>query len=177
VNLLRIVDAIWHRHRYATADDIRNTMGEYHNVLRWLTKFLIEDANDPDAYIVDAGALTETQMPDFHEWLVHWAARATVRNALQGQHERIAQLTAQHEKSAADHLDHPPITIDQFQALIRNSEQVRSQLDVLCRFVLLIRGIAKESVDDVAGELGISRRAVEHAYCVAFDLISSVAAK
>ncbi len=172
MKLSTLLDHITGKHRYTTAEDVRNTFGDYHNVLQWLAAFLIEERRGANAYIIDACALVETQTPDFHDWLVHWAARATVRHTLQSQRERIAELAPGYEKEPAIHLDHPPLSIAQFQALIRNSEQIHARLDVLCRFVLIIRGIAKESPDDVAGELGISRSAVDGAYCVGFDLLS-----
>ncbi len=167
-----LVEDIFRKHHYATADDVRNTFGDYHNVLRWLTNFLIGDNGANDLYIVDAGRLSETATPEFHDWLVRWAARATVRNVLQSQHEQIAELAVKYENKAAAHQDHPPLLVEQFHVLVRNSELIHAELDVLCRFVLVIRGIAKEPVEEVALQLGISRSAVEGAYCVAFDALN-----
>ncbi len=42
---------------------------------------------------------------------------------------------------------------------------------MLCRSVLVLRGIANDSYDKVAAQLGVSRSAVEAAYCVAFDTL------
>ena len=58
---------IGRKHRYATADDIRKVFGDYHNLLRWLSGFLVGDEKLADACIVDACAIAETQSPDFHE--------------------------------------------------------------------------------------------------------------
>jgi len=171
VKLAALFEEIRRKHRYATADDIRQAFGDYHNVLHWLITFLAGQERGTDSQIIDACALAETQTPDFHDWLVHWAARATVRHALQSQSEQIRELASQYETEPALHPDHPPISIDQFRVLITNSDQIRAQLDVLCRFVLLIRGIAKEPIEEVAAQLGISGNAVESAYCVAFDLL------
>jgi hypothetical protein len=170
---LATLEDIFRKRRYATADDVRYTFGDYHNVLHWLTSFLIGNNSASDAYIVDAGGLTESPTPEFHDWLVQWAARATVRNVLQSERKRIAELALEYERTPAVHLDHPPLSVEQFRALISNSEQIRVRLDVLCRFVLIIRGIAKESLDEVAAELGISRVVAEHAYCLAFDTLCS----
>ncbi|HMK30167.1 MAG TPA: hypothetical protein VK473_10820, partial [Terriglobales bacterium] len=38
-------------------------------------------------------------------------------------------------------------------------------------FVLIMRGIAKDSHEGVAAQLGISQSAVARAYCVAFDTL------
>ena len=171
MKLATLVEEILRKHHYATADDIRETFGDYHKVLHWLVTFLSEDEQDLHGQIIDACALAETQTPEFHDWLVHWAARATVRETLHHQRERIAELAPHYEHQVAVHPSHPPISIEQFWELTKKSEQVRVRLDVLCRFVLIIRGIAKEPLDEVAALLGISRKAVESAYCIGFDLL------
>ena len=61
-----------------------------------------------------------------------------------------------------------------FLWLINNAAEIHARLDVLCRFVLVLRGIAKDSCDEVATQLGISRSAIEQAYCVAFDTLIMV---
>jgi len=171
MKLATILEEIWGNQRCATTDDIRKTFGDYHNLLRWLAVFLTGDEKLADACIVDACTIAETQTPDFHEWLIHWAARATVGCALQGQHVPLAELAPEYEKPEPGHTEHPPLSAEYFGLLIKNSEEIRSRLDVLCRFVLVLRGIAKDSFDEVAAQLGITRSAVERAYCVAFDAL------
>jgi membrane protein DedA with SNARE-associated domain/DNA-directed RNA polymerase specialized sigma24 family protein len=159
-------------HRCAKADDIREVFGDYHNVLRWLTVFLNGDDKLADAFIVDACSIAQTQTPDFHEWLVHWAARATVGCALQVQHVGIVELAPEYEKSEPVHGEHPPLSAEYFRLLIEKSEVIYARLDVLCRFVLVMRGIAKYSCVEVATQLGVSPGAVERAYCIAFDTLA-----
>jgi hypothetical protein len=171
MKLATVLEEIRGGHRCATTDDIRKIFGDYHKVLRWLAIFLIDDEKLADAYIVDACTIAETQTPDFHEWLVHWAARATVGWALQGQRARISELTPKYEHREPVHLTHLPLSPEHFVSLIKNSEDIRTRLDVLCRFVLVLRGIGKDSYDEVATQLGIGRSAVERAYCVAYDAI------
>ena len=158
-------------HRYATTDDIRRVFGDYHNALHWLALFLTGDDKLADSCLVDACTIAQTQTPVFHEWLVHWAARATLRCALRSQHARIAELATEYEKGEPVPGERPPLLVKYFRFLIRNSEDIHNQLDVLCRFVLVMRGIAKDSFEEVATQLGISARAVEQAYSVAFDTI------
>ena len=71
--------------------------------------------------------------------------------------------------------EHPPLSVKQFLWLINNAAEIHARLDVLCRFVLVLRGIAKDSYDEVATQLGISLSAAEQAYCVAFDSLTMVA--
>jgi hypothetical protein len=171
MTLATILVEIRQKHRYATADDIRKVFGDYHNLLRWLTGFLVGDEKLADACIVDACTIAETQSPDFHEWLVHWGARATVGCALQRQHANIAELARKYEKSEPIHRKHPALSLEYFLSLVKNSEDIHARLDALCRFVLVLRGIANDSCEKVAAQLGISRSAVEGAYCFAFDAL------
>ena len=171
MKLSTLLDEIRGIHRYATADDIRRVFGDYHNVLHWLAVFLIGDEKIADACMVDACNIAHTRGPIFHEWLVHWAARATVRSAFQTQHAQIAQLAPEYEKNEPVYEKHSPLSAECFRLLIQNSKLIHARLDVLCRFVLIIHGIAKDSCDEVAGQLGISPIAVERAYSVAFDTL------
>ena len=174
MKLATLLKRIWGNPRYATADDIRKVFGDYHNALHWLAFFLIGDDKLADSCVVDACTIAQTQTPVFHEWLVHWAARATLRCALRSQHARIAELATEYEKGEPVPVERPPLLKNYFRSLIRNSEDIHSRLDVLCRFALIMRGIAKDSVGEVAAQLGVSPRAVERAYCVAFDTIQLV---
>lgn len=173
MKLASILEKILGNHREVTADDIRNLFGDYHNALHWFAVFLVGDDKLADACIVDACAIAQTQTPAFHEWLVHWAARATVQCALQRQRPRIAELAADYEKSEPDPVEIPPLSAEYFRLLVKNSEDIHARLDILGRFVLVIRGIAKDSYGEVAAQLGISRSAVERAYRVAFDTIDT----
>ncbi len=171
MRMTTILKEIRGNHRCAKADDIRKVFGDYHNVLRWLAVFLIGDDKLADDCIVDACAIAQTRSRDFHEWLVHWAARATVGCALQLQHARIVELAPEYEKSEPVEEEHPPLSAGYVRMLAEKSEEVHARLDVLCRFVLVMRGIAKYSCVEVATQLGISPSAVERAYCLAFDTL------
>lgn len=177
MKLATMLEEIRGKHHYATADDIRKVFGDYHNVLHWLALFLIGNEKLADTCIVDACAIAQTQTPIFHEWLVHWAARATVRCALQTQQERIAELAPEYDKLEPVQRGHTPLSVDCFQVLIKNSEEIHTRLDVLCRFVLVLRGIAHDSCDQIAAQLGVSKSAIEQAYSFAFDTLDLVSRK
>ena len=157
------------------ADDVRQVFGDYHNLLRWLTGFLTQEGEMADACIVDACTVADTQAPEFHEWLIHWAARATVARALQGERPRLAALAPKYEQNEPAHRSHPALSPAQLLLLVNNSEEIGARLDVLCRFVLIVCGIANNSCDEVASQLGISPSAVQGAYCVAFDTLEALA--
>lgn len=170
--LTTILEEIRRKRHYATADDIRNVFGDYHNGLHWLAVFLIGDEKLADACVIDACNIAQAQTPIFHEWLIQWAALATLRCALLRQHEHVSERAPEYENGESVHVERPPLLAEHFRTLIKHSEDIHARLDVLCRFVLVMRGIAKESLDEVAAKLGISRRAVEQAYCVAFDTLT-----
>jgi hypothetical protein len=174
MRLATILEEIRGKHRYATADDIRKVFGDYHNVLHWLAVFLLGHEKLADACIVDACTIAHTQTPIFHEWLVHWAARATLGCAFQRQRALVAELAPGYQKSEPVRGAHPPLSAEYFRLLINNSEDIHARLDVLCRFVLVLRGIAKYPCNQVAVRLGISQSAVERAYCVAYDTLDLV---
>lgn len=170
-NLATIFEEIRRKRRYATADDIRNVFGDYHNGLHWLALFLTGDEELAEACVIDACRIAQTQTPVFHEWLIQWAALATLRSALLRQHAPVAELAREYENGEPVRVEPPPLLAEHFRLLVEYSEDIHARLDVLCRFVLVMRGIAKESLDEVAAKLGISRSAVERAYCVAFDML------
>jgi DNA-directed RNA polymerase specialized sigma24 family protein len=174
MKLATILEQIRGNNRYATADDIRKVFGDYHNVLHWLALFLVGDMEVADGCVVDACAIAQTQTSLFHEWLVHWAARATLRCALQIQHSQIAEIASEYGNREPVYPKHLPLTAEHFQRLIENSEAVHARLDVLCRFVLVLHGIARDSCDQVAAQLGVSQNTVERAYCIALETLDLV---
>ena len=174
MKLATLFKEIGRKHRYATTDDIRKVFGDYHNVLHWLAVFLLEDEELAEACIVDACTIAQTQTPVFHEWLVHWAARATVACALQIERACVTELAPEYEKSESVYLEHPLLSPEYFRLLIKNSEDIHARLDVLCRFVLVLHGLAKDACNEVAAQLGISQSAVERAYGAAYDTLDLV---
>ena len=156
--------------RYATIEDVRKIFADYHDALHWLAGFLIGEKRAP-ACVIDACNIAERQGPVFHEWLAHWAARATLRCALLTERAEIAELAPTYELFERVHATRSPLSPEELQLLVEESDLLPARLDVLCRFVLVMHGIAKESYEEVAGQLGISARAVERAYCVAFDTL------
>jgi len=177
MNITTILEEIRGSQRGVTEDDIRRVFGDYHNMLRWVAVFLIEDEKPADACVIDACTIAGAQTPEFHEWLVHWGARATVARALQGQRAEIAELGHQYQKGQPVRRKYPPLSAEYFLLLVENSKEIRDRLDVLCRFVLVLRGIAMASYDQVTTQLGVSRNALDGAYSVAFETLELVSGK
>ena len=162
--------------RYANANDVRDIFADYHDALHWLATFLIGEELARTC-VIDAGTIAERQEPLFHEWLAHWAARATLRSALQKQWEQVVELGPTYERFERVHARRSLLSPHELQLFVAESGDLAARLDVLCRFVLVMHGVAKESFEAVAVQLGVSPIAVERAYCVAFDTLHLIAAK
>lgn len=170
-----VFDGLHGRSRWASVEDIRRAFRDYHDALRWLAGLVVEDEGLAEACVVDACTVTERQSQMFHEWLIHWAGVATVRCAIQKQHERIVELAGTYaERDERADIDRPPLSADHCRVLIDKSMFVRERFDLLCRLVLIVRGMARNSYDDTAAELAITSNAVRHAYAVAFDTLEHI---
>lgn len=157
--------------RFATAEDIQKVFGDYHNVLHWLAHFLLGDETLADSCIVDACSIAQHQPPMFHEWLIHWAARATVGCALRLQRDLVTQQAVAYVTGTPIEQQRPSLSTQDFNILVEHSRQLHEQLDAFCRVVLILRGIARDSTDKVAAQLGVAQEAIERAYSVSLDAI------
>jgi len=166
-----------HGNRYATVEDVRKIFADYHDTLHWLARFLLTDEVLAPACVVDACNIAERQSPMFHDWLTHWAAHATLLCALRMQRDDVAALVPKYEQLDGVDSDRPLFSPEDLQLLVDNAEVVRTQLDVLCRFVLIMYGIGKETREDVGSQLRLSESAVVRAYAVAFDTFRRVSVK
>ncbi len=171
MKLSKVLEEIKGTHQAATEDDLRRLFGEYHNLLRWLAAFLIGEEEFRDDYVIDVCTIADTQGPEFHEWLVHWAARATVSGLFEKQQGEIAKLASRYEQGDPAHVKHTPLSPQQTSSLVKNSKVLCARLDLLCRFVLVLHGLGKLSYDDVATQLRVRRSAVENAYGLALDTL------
>ena len=163
-----------HGHRCATVEDVRKIFADYHDTLHWLAGFLLTDKRLAPACMVDACNIAERQSPLFHDWLTHWAAHATLLCALRMQRDDVAALVPKYEQLDDTDTVRPLFSPEDLQLLVDNAEVVRTQLDVLCRFVLIMYGIGKETCADVASQLRLSEGGVVRAYAVAFDTFHRV---
>jgi len=166
-----VLDEILGKHQAATVADIRETFGEYHNLLHWLNAFLLGDDNVSDDCVVDACTIADSQGPEFHEWLVHWAAHATINSVYDKQRERIAKLVPKYEHRELPEARSAALSPEHISVLLRSSKQVQTRLDLLCRFVLVLHGMGKLSYSEIATQLRISEDAVERAYATAYQTV------
>lgn len=166
MGVLIMFDKLRPRYRSASPDDVRRLFGDYRNVLTWLSMFLTRDKVLAEHSVVDACTIAEQQGELFHDWLIYWGARATVRIAYQQVHEEVTKLASEYALMAVQVEDQKPLSAEMLRVLVENSEVIASNLDVFCRFVLVLRGIAQDGFEDVARHLGSTVPATELAYSI-----------
>ncbi len=155
--------------RYATGEEVRESFREQREELAWLALFVTADTELAKVCVVDAFAVATTQKDVLAQSLERWTRCCTIRSAIEMRQSRISLLASSYERTAAgphNHATLDPVVLD---VLYEKPEELGLSLDVLCRAALVLRGIEKYSLSDSARMLGVSRSAVEAAYCAALD--------
>lgn len=157
----------------ANADEIGAAFAEHKQELTWLAEFLTNDELMASACVADAGDLSESNKEDeiCQECVRTWPREATIRSALDLKRTRIAELSLAYECEDQIGRQHDPLSSDIIEVVVSESDVIRRRLDSLCRFVLVLCGIERHSVRDVACLLGISKHAVEAAYSRALGFL------
>jgi DNA-directed RNA polymerase specialized sigma24 family protein len=158
--------------RHATAEDVRKAFVEYRSDLEWLAIFLTGEKDMAQACIVDASTLAVGENQVFDEWLERWARRATIVSAVGRLKPRILQLGSAYERHPCLHGQHAGLTPDLVALLKAKSVEFIARLDVLSRFALVLRGMEDYSPRECALMLGVSRSALDAAYCGALDSLA-----
>ncbi len=158
---------------HATTEDVCTTFTKHREELTWLAGFLTGDEQLAAACVVDACALAAASNNVFVDWLGCWARRATIRSAIEMQRLRIAQLAPAYKQRPCTHGWHPALPDEDLKFVVACSDGLCRQLDVLCRFALVMRGIEKYSALDAALMLGVTKSSLEAAYCEALHSLES----
>ncbi len=160
----------------ATAEEIRAAFTAHKKEFTWLAEFLAGDDLLASACITDVGSLTEDLNEDEirHDCVQLWARDATIRSVLDLKRMRIAELSSTYDHGGLFAQEHPPMSLDTIEFVVRESDIVRSRLDSLCRFVLILCGFEQRSPAEAALLLGISKLAVRAAYSGALELLEII---
>ncbi len=158
-----------------SAEEIRAAFTEHKQELTWLAEFLTNDELMASACVADAGNLSKSSKEDeiCQECARNWPREATIRSAVDFKRMRIAELSCAYEGEACGQ-QHPPLSLDTIELVVRESEVLRLRLDSLCRFALILCGFEQHPTAEAARLLGISKRAVEGAYGTALELLEIV---
>jgi hypothetical protein len=158
----------------ASAEEIRAVFTENKQALTWLAEFLTDDEMIASACVIDACSFMERDYEIGKEWFWAWPQYATIHSALDIQRVRIAQLSPAYNRGDCIHGHHAPLSQDMVGFVASESLTLRRQLDVLCRFVLILCGIEQRSSGEAAVLLGISNQAVAAAYCAALESLEVI---
>ncbi|MBZ5647702.1 MAG: hypothetical protein LAN37_10815 [Acidobacteriia bacterium] len=159
----------------ASAAEIRAAFAEHKQELTWLAEFLSDDELMASACVTDARDLMENNNDEIcQECLQMWTREATIRSVLDFKRMRIAELSSMYEHDDLVGQEHPPMSLQTMEFVVRESDNVRSRLDCLCRFVLVLCGFAQHSANQAALLLGISTHAVEAAYSSALESLEII---
>jgi hypothetical protein len=153
----------------AGAEEIRAAFIENNQALTRLAEFLTGDEMVASACVIDACNLTDREYEIGQKWSWTWPRNATIHSAFDIQRSRIAQLSPVYDHGGCIHEHHAPLSLDMIGFVASESDVIRHKLDVLCRFVLILCGVEQRPPGEAAQLLGISKHAVDVAYCAALD--------
>ena len=157
----------------ATPKDIRKGFTAHRKELQRLALFLTGDESLADACLTAARAFAATYKNVFLHWVLHWVRRATIVSAIRLQPLRIKQLAEMYTARPCLHGAHPLLTSEEIELLKARYRNCALQLDLLCRFALVMYGIEKYSPAQAALLLGVSKEAFDAAYCATLQLLSA----
>lgn len=154
-----------------TAEDVRTAFREHEEELAWLAIFLTANAKLAQVCVVDACARAATQSDVLVECVEGWTRCCTIRSAIEMQQSRISLLASIYERTPCRHRNHVSLAPGVLDLLYDYPEEPGLRLDVLCRAALVLRGSERYSSTESALMLGVSRTAVEAAYCTALGFL------
>ncbi len=152
-----------------TTDTVCGTFVEQREELTWIAAFLTANDEVASACVADACATAQNISED---WLPASPAFATVNSAIQIQQSRITQLARLYDRD--EHRGYEQTLPESLEFIVMESDAICARLDTFCRFVLVLCGIEKCLPSEAAQWLGVSRHAVEAAYCRALDALEVI---
>jgi DNA-directed RNA polymerase specialized sigma24 family protein len=133
--------------------------------LTWLASFLLANQELVDVCFLDAFEISIQRKIVFREAPTYWARRAVIQSAISMQESRIATLATIYQRHDCSHRQHASIAPEALKLLVSQSPERVLRMDVLCRFALALRGVEQYSANQSAAILGVSRTAIDAAYC------------
>jgi DNA-directed RNA polymerase specialized sigma24 family protein len=153
------------------------------NVLSQLAFLITGDRATADQAVVEACEITLQGNSPFRDWLFEWAKAATIASAISHGAKAIRICQATYKDRPCPHLEHlsqgdveeRAATLDLI--LGADTKKVLTELDSLCRAVLILRVAIRSSIQDCALRLNVSRLAVLGANCHAMTWLHDGHAK
>ena len=141
------------------------------NVLGRLAFLITGDHATADQAVVQACEITLQGNSPFRDWLFEWAKAATIASAISHGAKAIRLCEATYKDRRCPHLEHlsqgdaeeRAATLDLI--LGADTRKLLTELDTLCRAVLILRVAIRSSIQDCALRLNVSRPTVLGANC------------
>jgi DNA-directed RNA polymerase specialized sigma24 family protein len=141
------------------------------NVLSQLAFLITGDRATADQAVVEACEITLQGNSPFRDWLFEWAKAATIASAISHGTEAIRVREAAYKDQRCPHVEHLSQGDAEERAarldliLGADTQKLLTELDPLCRAVLVLRLAIRSSIQDCALRLNVSRAAVVAANC------------
>ena len=141
------------------------------NVLSQLAFLITGDRATADQAVVEACETTLQGNSPFRDWLLEWAKAATIASAISHGAEAIRICEAAYKDRRCPHIEHLSQGDAEERAasfdiiLGADTQTLLTELDPLCRAVLVLRVAIRSSIQDCALRLSVSRAAVLGANC------------
>jgi len=156
---------------HASLAEVVACFQEKRNVLGRLAFMITGDHATADQAVVQACEITLQGNSPFRDWLFEWAKAATIASAISHGTKAIRICEATYKDRRCPHLEHLSQGDPEERAaaldliLGADTRKLLTELDSLCRAVLILRVAIRSSILDCALRLNVSRPAVLGANC------------
>jgi len=168
---------------HASPAEVLACFHDQRNVLGRLAFLITGDHATADQAVVQACEITLQGNSPFRDWLLEWAKTATIASAISHGTEAIRVCEAAYEDRRCPHVEHLSQGDDEERAASLDlilgavTQKLLTELDPLCRTVLVLRLAIRSSIQDCALRLNVSRAAVLGANCHAMTWLHDGHAK
>ena len=156
---------------HASPAEVVACFQDQRNLLGRLAFLITGDHAMADQAVVQACEVTLQGNSPFRDWLLEWAKAATIASAISHGTKAIRICEATYKDRRCPHVEHLSQGHDVERAasldliLGADTQTLLTELDPLCRAVLVLRVAIRSSIQDCALRLNVSRAAVLGANC------------
>jgi DNA-directed RNA polymerase specialized sigma24 family protein len=156
---------------HASPPEVVACFQDQRNVLGRLAFLITGDHATADRAVVQACEITLQGNSPFRDWLLEWAKAATIASAISHGTKAIRICEAAYKDRRCPHVEHLSQGDAEERAasldliLGADTRTLLTELDPLCRAVLVLRVAIRSSIQDCALRLNVSRAAVLGANC------------
>lgn len=167
------------RRAYASTSDIVACFEQEKPLLMNLAFLITGDECVAAQCVENARESTLKSHSPFRDWILEWAKTATIHLALLRATRVIRNFEDAHKSSRCAHDEHLSENADEthrfdlLRLTLIDATELISELDPLCRAVLVLRLALRSSIQECAFRLNVSRLAVIGANCRAMEWLAN----